>query len=298
MANKLLSIIIIPHSKGFSKRISLSTAAVRVILGVFVVLFVTFVVFLADYSSMNVIRQKNKKLMSECLVQRQALAKYKESTESLRKKVESFEIYAKKLNIMAGLKSPEALKEVGVGGGSFSYDVDSSQNSTSLRYSINNLRNINTKANGIEKNLDTLVKFFEEQAVRLSFTPSIAPTRGYISSGFSKRKDPFTGKIRMHWGIDIATQIGNPVVATADGVVLSTTNDKVGGLTVRISHNFGYQTIYCHMSKFLVKPGDKVKRGDVIGLVGKTGRAIGPHVHYEVRINNRPVNPYPYILDL
>lgn len=298
MANKFFSLIIIPHSKGYSKNITISSTTAKIFGGIFLTLLITLIVFLADYSSMNIVRHKSKRLTNENFVQKQAIARYKDSTDILRKTMENFENYAKKLNVMAGLKSPDALREVGVGDGNFSYSSETNPERTNQNLSINNLRNISTKAEGIEKNLNTLVKFFEEQSIRLAFTPSVAPTRGYLSSGFRKRLDPFTGKVSMHWGIDIATQVGNPVSATADGVVLSTTSDKVGGLVVRISHNFGYQTIYCHLSKFLIKPGQTVKRGDIIGLVGKTGKCVGPHVHYEIRIDNKPVDPLPYILDL
>ena len=96
---------------------------------------------------------------------------------------------------------------------------------------------------------------------------------------------------------DIATNYGNPIVATADGIVISLGNDKMGGKNIVISHGGGVTTHYLHLSKFLIKSGQRVKRGDVIGLVGKTGKARGPHLHYEVRVNNRPVNPYNYILE-
>lgn len=293
MAKKFFSLIIIPHSKGCSKTITVSARTVKVLCGISIALCITFIVFMIDYSSLNIIRQKNKTLFNENIIQKQAIAKYKEATDNLRNTIENFEAYAQKLNVMAGLKSPDALKEVGVGGGNFSYN----RNSNSGNLSVNNLTNTRHKAEGIEKNLNNLVQFFEAESTRLTFTPSISPTKGYIASAFGSRIDPFTGKKTFHYGIDIATQHGNPVVATADGIIVSTTRDKIGGLTVRISHGFGCQTIYCHLSKFLVKPGQKIKRGDVIGLVGKTGKAIGPHVHYEVRINNKPYNPWNYLLE-
>ena len=101
----------------------------------------------------------------------------------------------------------------------------------------------------------------------------------------------------MHWGLDIVTHPGNPVWATADGTVISTKNDKIGGKTMKINHRGLYTTVYCHLSEYKVKPGQKVKRGQVIGLVGKTGKVTGPHVHYEVRLNGKKVNPYYYILE-
>ncbi|MFW6160456.1 MAG: M23 family metallopeptidase, partial [Acidobacteriota bacterium] len=98
-------------------------------------------------------------------------------------------------------------------------------------------------------------------------------------------------------GIDIATHYGNPVAATADGVVIQTKSEKIGGNTIKISHRGGYTTIYCHLSKFLVKPGQKIKRGETIGLVGSTGKALGPHVHYEIKRDGKSLNPYYYVLE-
>ena len=139
--------------------------------------------------------------------------------------------------------------------------------------------------------------FFEDQALQLASTPTIWPTKGYISSPYTWRDDPFTGKWTFHHGIDIATSQGNPVYATADGTVIQARTDKIGGKTIKIKHLFGYTTVYCHLSKFLVKVGQKVRRSETIGLVGSTGKAKGPHVHYEVHLNGKAVNPYNYLLE-
>jgi murein DD-endopeptidase MepM/ murein hydrolase activator NlpD len=118
-----------------------------------------------------------------------------------------------------------------------------------------------------------------------------------MSSPYGWRDDPFTGKRTFHHGIDIATSYGNPIYATADGTVIQARTDKIGGKTIKIKHMFGYVTIYCHLSKFLVKVGQKVKRGETIGLVGSTGKARGPHVHYEVQLNSKEKNPYYFLLE-
>jgi murein DD-endopeptidase MepM/ murein hydrolase activator NlpD len=101
----------------------------------------------------------------------------------------------------------------------------------------------------------------------------------------------------MHWGVDIATNMGNPIVATGDGIIVRVQTDKYLGKNVVISHGFGITTVYGHMSGFNVRMGQKVRRGDVIGFIGMTGKAVGPHVHYEVRIDGKAVNPYNYILE-
>ena len=149
----------------------------------------------------------------------------------------------------------------------------------------------------MEKNLGSLVSVLESQAARLASTPTIWPTQGWVSSPFGYRIDPFTGKRTFHRGIDIATNFGNPVVAAADGSVIEARFDKFYGRTVIISHGNGMVTQYCHLEKYTVAPGQKIRRGDILGYVGKTGKALGPHLHYEVRINDTAVNPYNYILE-
>ena len=114
---------------------------------------------------------------------------------------------------------------------------------------------------------------------------------GWLSSAFGNRTDPFTGQPDFHPGIDISADKGTPIYATADGRVGSAAYSGAYGNLVVIDHGFGISTRYGHMSKFGVKAGDRVQRGDVIGYIGQTGRANGPHVHYEVWLNGRMLNP-------
>jgi len=126
-------------------------------------------------------------------------------------------------------------------------------------------------------------------------TPSIRPINiGYFTDGFGYRRDPFTGRRRFHYGLDISAPRGTKIHATADGVVRYAKRNGGYGLVVAIDHGHGYETLFGHMSKMLVKPGEKVKRGDVIGQVGNTGRSTGSHVHYEVHVHGQPVNPLNY----
>jgi len=296
MVKKFFSLIIIPHSRASSRIVTLSEKTIKILFGICGTLFIVLVVFLIDYFSVAGIRLKYRNLVNENIKQKQMIAEYKVSFNKLRDRVDHFKKYAQKLNVMAGLKSPEALKEIGIGNGRNNLS-ETPAPSNSQNITLKNINNISVKAEGIDKNISTLMKFFEAQSTRLAFTPSIAPARGYLASAFGWRNDPFTGKRTFHFGLDIATQTGNPVVATADGIVVTTKNEKIGGRTIILSHRFGYQTVYCHLSKFLVRSGQRIKRGDIIGLVGRTGKALGPHVHYEVRVNNKEVNPFYYILE-
>lgn len=133
---------------------------------------------------------------------------------------------------------------------------------------------------------------------RLDHTPSIWPCEGWLSAGFGMREDPFTGYRQMHRGLDIANHHGTPVVATADGVVRQalTTSYRMGKYVV-IDHGYGFQTRYGHLSAINVKAGQKVKRGDVIAMMGSTGYSTGPHLHYEVMRNGQYLNPHTFILN-
>lgn len=128
-----------------------------------------------------------------------------------------------------------------------------------------------------------------------TYTPAIWPVLGHITDSFGERLDPFSGEGAFHRGVDVASDYGAPVHATADGVVtIAETHSGYGRLVV-IDHGFGITTWYAHLSSFSAIAGARVKRGEVVGYTGISGRSTGPHVHYEVRMNNAPVNPWRYM---
>jgi murein DD-endopeptidase MepM/ murein hydrolase activator NlpD len=142
--------------------------------------------------------------------------------------------------------------------------------------------------------LDTLAG----RAAARALLPSIRPiASALVNSGFGKRPDPFTGQLTFHAGLDFAAPIGTPVVATADGSVAVAGFETGFGNIVSLRHGERIVTRYAHLSRSLVQRGERVKRGQVIGYSGKTGRATAPHLHYEVHLGGRPVNPLPYILE-
>lgn len=132
---------------------------------------------------------------------------------------------------------------------------------------------------------------------RLDHTPSIWPSRGWFSSGFGMRNDPFTGYRHFHRGLDIANHQGTPVVATADGVVKELGSYGRMGKMLVIDHGFGFVTRYGHLAQFKVKQGERVQRGQLVATMGSSGRTTGPHLHYEVWRNGKPLNPHTYILN-
>jgi len=131
--------------------------------------------------------------------------------------------------------------------------------------------------------------------LRLAQAPTLWPVQGRVSGSFGERIDPFSGEGAFHRGVDIAADVGTRIIAPADGVVRFSEIVNGYGRTVLIDHGNGISTLYGHMSGYAVTPGELVHRGDTIGYVGQSGRSTGPHLHYEVRIFNTPVNPNKYL---
>ncbi len=130
---------------------------------------------------------------------------------------------------------------------------------------------------------------------RANSAPNLWPVEGQVTGSFGERIDPFNGEGAFHSGVDISSNYGHPIIAPADGVIIFA--DFMGGYgkTIMIDHGHGLSTRYGHLSGFAVTVGEHIHRGDTIGYVGLTGRSTGPHLHYEVRINDTPVNPYKYL---
>lgn len=149
---------------------------------------------------------------------------------------------------------------------------------------------------GLEDRLQSVRTNVDKRNQLAAATPSIWPTHGWLSSTAGNRTDPFTGERDFHPGLDISADKGDPVYATADGKVTNAAASGNYGNLVVIDHGYGLETRYGHLSAFKVKQGQPVKRGDLIGLVGATGRATGAHLHYEVRANGRILNPLQLLL--
>ncbi len=148
------------------------------------------------------------------------------------------------------------------------------------------------------KILEELSTVAQKKAAQWASTPSIWPVSGRITSRFGPRVSPFTGKKRLHAGVDIGARTGTEIRSPASGKVVVAAYDGRMGKFIRIDHGYGIETTYGHLSKTLVKYGDRVHRGDLIGLVGSTGKfSTGPHLHYQVAVNDKVVDPIHYILD-
>ncbi len=165
------------------------------------------------------------------------------------------------------------------------------------------LAELQVQAHSVAKGLDERTDYMNvveselvANAARSALLPRDTPLgEGFVGSGFGMRTDPFTGEYTMHSGIDFAAPVGTPILAAAGGVVESAERHPEYGNLVKIDHGNGLSTWYAHTSRFVVRVGDIVRKGQQIALVGSTGRATGPHLHFEVRVNGAPQNPLRYL---
>jgi murein DD-endopeptidase MepM/ murein hydrolase activator NlpD len=148
-----------------------------------------------------------------------------------------------------------------------------------------------------EESFNSLKAYLADKQDLIQRTPYRWPVRGFLSSTFGPRTDPFTGNSRLHEGIDIVAPKGTPVKAPADGIITYAGLDPSLGTMLVLDHGYGVITRYGHLNANLVREGQRVKRGDSIATVGSSGRSTGPHLHYEIRINDVSINPLKLIIN-
>jgi murein DD-endopeptidase MepM/ murein hydrolase activator NlpD len=224
--------------------------------------------------------------------------------KNFESKMARLERFENKLRVITALEdSPKSIeKNWGLGGPygltTNSYTTILEKGAASMVERLHNeLDQLDRQAKIETISFQELDEFFKSQKSLLSSTPSIWPTRGWVTSSFGFRKSPFTGLREKHDGWDIGARLGSNVRVTADGIVVVAGREHGYGKLVEIDHGYGIVTRYGHNSKNIVKVGDRVQRGQKIALVGSTGRSTGPHLHYEVRLHGVPVNPKNYILE-
>ena len=226
-------------------------------------------------------------------------ASYRTATGELTSQIQSLEGVIDDLGARATLdpaaahaiqKLPASVRQRATGGPAAT-SMLSSVLSSSLSSPEDTFGAIRDLLQGIESRLDFVRHDVEQREALASATPSIWPTRGGLTGFFGRRSDPFTGEPGVHQGIDISTEKGQPVFATADGVIDSAGYSGDYGNLVVVKHDFGLATRFGHLSRFAVKPGQSVVRGDILGYVGSSGRSTGAHLHYEILVNGRLIDP-------
>jgi murein DD-endopeptidase MepM/ murein hydrolase activator NlpD len=290
MDSRYSTIIFVPHARAKFRKLKVShrllisiVSLVTSSLCLSTFFSVQYFTSLSQTHELSKLRRENKELQV-------ANEQFSKSVESLRTQLHSVEDKTRKLAIIAGIGGTlDETSQGGVGG------VRSSDDSNNpYRDDVDKM---SFRSHRLEKDLSVLEQKFVAQSQLLSSTPSIAPVRGILTDGFGGRSDPFTGEPGTHNAIDISSAVGQAVRAPADGIVVKAEWANGYGNVIYVSHGYGFSTRYGHLSGYAIRPGQHVKRGDILGYVGSTGRSTGPHLHYEVRINNNPVNPLEYILN-
>ena len=290
MDKRYSTIIFVPHARAKFRKLKVSHRLLFSIISLVtsslcLSTFFSFQYFtsLSQTHELSKLRRENKELQT-------ANEQFGKSVESLRNQLTTVEDRTRKLAIIAGITTLDESSQGGSGG------LRNDELNANNPYR-DNVDKMSFRSHSLDKDLTMLEQKFAAQSRLLSSTPSIAPVRGILTDGFGGRSDPFTGEAGQHNAIDISAAVGVPVRAPAEGIVVKAEGANGYGNVIYVSHGYGYSTRYGHLTSFAVRPGQRVKRGEVIGYVGSTGRSTGPHLHYEVRVNNNPVNPLEYILD-
>jgi len=239
----------------------------------------------SDYTLLNSNQIELMRLQAENSDQRQEFQRLAMDFSDMRQELVVLAETDARIRLLADLKNSTSDVPVGIGGAP---EVEELNNLSELQQQINSMRLAIDMRRQSQEEIRSLLN--DQQSISGS-TPQGWPTKGWLTSYFGMRKSPYTGRPKNHEGLDIAANTGTPVVATADGVVARVETSAGYGKTVIIDHGYGYRTLYAHNSKFLVKRGQKVSRGDKIAEVGNTGRSTGPHVHYEILLNGVTIDP-------
>lgn len=266
---------------------------------VFIAVLLLFVYNITIFTSHRVDKRKLERLNQENEVVRFEITRIEEEIAHLSILIDSLEEYDKKLRTYASLNPiGNDLRSMGVGGSSQFHNAEgiSTDVYSDLEGLSKTLDNLLSRSRLQKESFNNIVRYLDEKKFLREHTPSIIPVQGWFMSGFGYRIDPFTGQVKMHEGLDIAAPPGTPIIAPADGTVKFAGERRGFGLTLEIDHGYGYTTLYGHCQRIDVEEGNRVTRGDVVAHVGSTGKSTGPHLHYEVRVSQIPVNPIHYIL--
>jgi murein DD-endopeptidase MepM/ murein hydrolase activator NlpD len=295
------TVVFVPHGSEPSKIVEVSYGAIKLAFGgaalaVAVVLLVGYATMsrTADLSRTARLSQENARLAQE-------IGELHGRLSTLADTISSISRRDARIRVLANLEPIDpSVQAAGIGGPTLAPRPAMPNGGPALRRS----EEIRVDLNALIRRANLLASSFEEakdslasHSQRLAATPSIMPTQGWLTSAFSSMRDhPILHIARPHEGIDVTAPMGSPIEAPAAGTVTDAGWETGYGNTVTIDHGYGVVTKFAHCSKVLVRSGERVARGQRIALVGATGLATGPHLHYEVHVNGRPVDPLKYVL--
>jgi len=312
LASRSFTILVVPERSSEVRRIQIPRALLNA-LGIFAMLFVTALgaagahyYFIIDQAV------QNRVLLKENAELRGNIEQMSGKLDDVNTTLNRVDLFDRKLREITRLSDPSRGLAIGpvneplaVGG---SGDIEAGlfaappepqdPEQQQLEFALLDARLLGLagEARRQETSLRELSHYFDEQSALLENTPSVWPVQGWVTSEFGMRDDPYTGSRTMHLGLDISTAEGKAVMAPANGVV-AFAGDRAGyGWVLVLDHGMGITSFYGHLKEMLVQVGDKIVRGQHIASVGNTGRSTGPHLHYEVRAHDIPVNPRVYIL--
>jgi murein DD-endopeptidase MepM/ murein hydrolase activator NlpD len=288
LANEFYTLIVVPHAKARFRKLQVRVKLVKWVAASLGLGSLILGGFLVHYTRISYEVHELRQLRAQNTLLSSKARAYEQNASRLQAKVQVLQNMVTKLGMMAGLEKTLPDSQVGGVGGLPS--VETTAPSVDFRSMDQTVTDLTQKSSQLEE-------FFQDQQVLLSSTPSVWPVRGYFSAGFGNRLDPFTGLRDFHSGIDISTPIGTKVQVPADGVVVFCGPKGGYGNAMVVDHGYGLVTRYAHLAGFNAKPGQRVRRGDVIAFVGNTGKSTAPHLHYEVWLNDQAQNPIQYILD-
>lgn len=302
MDKEIINILIFGHKTSKTRHLKIRRKTIKMGLYLFSFVFLSVTFFFCDYIQVKKKAFEVARLRQQTEIQKSQIHFFSSKLEELEKQLSKLKDFDRKVRILANLdRGMETVPFMGMGGPSPSdlrERLKANQDEKGLVQQMRvDVERLQSEATSREISLSELEKVLQTKQELLAHTPSIWPSQGWVTSDFGFRTNPFTGLTQMHEGIDISNQLGTPVVAPANGFVSDIGNDWVHGKFVILSHGFGMTTRYSHLNKVLVKPGQRVKRGEKIAEIGTTGKTTGPHLHYEVRLNGIPVNPMRYILN-
>jgi len=306
---KKISFFILSNNSSPVKQLTVSKAMLRFLSVLFAACLVLLTYVTYDYTNLKKNVSNHQELQNiishqsdDIAGQRNQIQKFADEITALKSKLIALKDFETKIRIIANIEKAADQDSLFGVGGSIPDDLDTkipltAKHNSLMREMHEQTKQLELASDKQEDGFESLFNFLQDQRNLLSSTPAIRPVKGWITSRFGYRQSPFTGLREFHKGLDIASRMAEPVIATADGIVSFVGNKGLLGRVVTIDHGHGIITRYGHLKKILKKRGEAVKRGNVIANVGVSGRTTGPHVHYEVLLNGMPVNPIKYILN-
>ncbi|NRA44675.1 MAG: M23 family metallopeptidase [Oligoflexales bacterium] len=312
------TIMLIPGGSSQTKQFSIPTLLIKLVS--ISILFVATMsgFFVLDYLDLRTMRGMHNELIAENQHLKGEAHILVTNLEDVKRSLRRIQDYTKKLNEIITLKVSKVSRKTGIGPLSAEeYSIQKNNpsiksepvNKSNIPLGINidnlifrpvidELADIEELSNDQAVELQQLLSTLSEKKSLLSSIPSISPVQGWITSGFGFRVSPFTGQKSFHKALDIASPVGTPIIAPADGVVIFAGAKAGFGNFIMVAHyGYGIVTRYGHNAQNMVQAGQKIKRGEQIATVGMTGRTTGPHLHYEIWVNGEAVNPKKFILD-